>query len=226
VRTRRVAIVVLAVLAVMLLVWAIHGPVLRGLASTLTIEDPLTEADAIVVVGGGAPFRELVAGLDGYSLRQVAAADLYRQGWAPRVVLSRPTNPAGVEALVALGVRSLDLQAESRAAVLRYGVPATAVVTLEDPVSITEEELGVLQREARARKWRRLILVTSPEHTRRVKTIWYRRGNGDMEVIVRPSPYSSGPADGWWRDRRLTERVLHEYLGLAAVYLGVSGWMR
>lgn len=212
--TRRVAIVVLAVLAVMLLVWAIHGPVLRGLASTLTIEDPLTEADAIVVVAGGAPFRER------------AAADLYRQGWAPRVVLSRSTNPAGVEALVALGVRSLDLQAESRAAVLRYGVPATAVVTFEDPVRITEEELGVLQREARARKWRRLILVTSPEHTRRVKTIWYRRGNGGMEVIVRPSPYSSGPADGWWRDRRLAETVLHEYLGLAAIYLGVSGWMR
>ncbi len=213
-RARRVVIGVVAVLAVVLFLWAIHGPVLRGVASTLTIEDTLAEADVIVVVAGGTPFRER------------AAADLYRQGWAPRVLISRPTNPARVEALVALGVRSLDLQAESRTATLRYGVPASAVVALEDPVRITEEELGVVQREARARKWRRLILVTSPEHTRRVKTIWYRLGNGNMEVIVRGSPYVRPPADGWWRDRRLAETVLHEYLGLAALYLGISGWIR
>ena len=209
---RRIVIGILGVLALIAVVWAIHAPVLRGLASTLTIEDPLAEADVIVVVAGGAPFRER------------AAADLYRQGWAPRVMISRSINPASVEALVELGLRPLDLQGESRAAILRYGVPAAAVVALEDPVRITEEEVRVVQREARARKWRRLILVTSPEHTRRVKTIWYRRGNGDMEIIVRPSPYSRAPADGWWRDRRMAETVLHEYLGLAALYLGVSGW--
>jgi hypothetical protein len=30
--------------------------------------------------------------------------------------------------------------------------------------------------------------------------------------------------DGWWRHRRMAEGVLHEYLGLLAIYLGVSGW--
>jgi uncharacterized SAM-binding protein YcdF (DUF218 family) len=214
VRARRVAIAALVVLALVLLAWAIHAPVLRGLASTLSIEDPLSEADIIVVVAGGAPFRER------------AAADLYLQGWAPRILISRATNPPGVEALVALGVRPLDLQAESQAALLRFGVPASALVALTEPVRITEEEIGVVQREARARNWRRLILVSSPEHTRRVKTIWYRRGNGDMEVIVRGSPYARRLEDGWWRDRRLSETVLHEYLGLAAIYLGISSMIR
>jgi uncharacterized SAM-binding protein YcdF (DUF218 family) len=213
VNVRRVAVAALALLAVVLLAWAVHAPVLRWLASTLSIEDALAESDAIVVVAGGTPFRER------------GAADLYRQGWAPRVLISRPTNPASVETLVALEVRRLDLQAESRAALVRFGVPAGAIVALTEPVRITEDELALVKREARARDWRRVILVSTPEHTRRVKTIWYRGGNGDVEVIVRGSPY--GRSEGaWWRDRRQAETILHEYLGLAAIYLGISAWMR
>ena len=211
---RRLVIAFAVVLLVVLVVWVIHAPVLRWVARNLSIEDPLVEADAIVVVAGGAPFRER------------GAADLFAQGWAPRVMVSRPVDPPGVEALVALGVRPLDLQAESRAALIRFGVPASALVALTEPVRITEEELQVVKREARSRNWRRLILVSSPEHTRRVKTIWYRRGNGDIEAIVRGTPYGRAPQDAWWRDRRLAEGVLHEYLGLAAIYLGISGWMR
>lgn len=211
--TRRLLIAATTALALVVIVWAVHAPVLRWVAGNLSIEDALTEADAIVVVAGGAPFRER------------AAADLYAQGWAPRILISRPTNPPGVEALVSLGVRPLDLQAESRAALVHFGVPASAVVALSEPVRITEEELGVVKREAQARNWRRLILVSSAQHTRRVKTIWYRRGNGDVEAIVRGNPYDR-PQGPWWRDRRLAEGVLHEYLGLVAIYLGISGWMR
>lgn len=213
-RARRFVIGGAAVLALAVVVWAVHAPVLRWVAGNLSIEDALGEADSIVVVAGGAPFRER------------AAADLYAQGWAPNVLISRPTNPPAVDALVTLGVRPLDLQAESRAALIHFGVPAGAVVALTEPVHITEEELAVVKREARARNWRRLILVTSPEHTRRVKTIWYRRGNRDVEAIVRGSVYGRSLEGPWWRDRRLAEGVLHEYLGLAAIYLGISSWMR
>jgi uncharacterized SAM-binding protein YcdF (DUF218 family) len=212
-RTRGFLIVAGTALALAVIAWAAHAPLLRWVAGNLSIEDALAEADAIVVVAGRAPFRER------------AAADLYAQGWAPRVVISRSTNPPGVEALVSLGVRPLDLQAESRAALVLFGVPASGVVALTEPVRSTEEELAVVQREAQARGWQRLILVSSAEHTRRVKTIWYRWGNGDVEAIVRGSPYDR-PVGPWWRDRGLAEEVFHEYLGLAAIYLGISGWMR
>jgi uncharacterized SAM-binding protein YcdF (DUF218 family) len=132
-----------------------------------------------------------------------------------------------VTALVEMRVRPLDVQGESRAALLSFGVPPAALVIIEKTAQITEDELALVRQEARARGWRRLILVSSPDHTRRVKTIWYRRGgDGGVEAIVRASPYGSFPRDDWWRDRRMAERVLHEYLGLAALYLGVSGWMQ
>ena len=213
VNARRAALAAVALLAVLLLVWAVHAPVLRWLASNLSIEDALAESDVIVVVAGGTPFRER------------GAAELYRQGWAPRLLISRPINPSSVDDLVALEVRRLDLQGESRAALLRFGVPAAAIVALTEPVRITEDELALVKHEARARGWRRVILVSTPEHTRRVKTIWYRRGNGDVEVIVRGTPYGR-PEGIWWRDRRQAEAILHEYLGLTAIYLGISAWMR
>lgn len=194
--------------------WALHEPVLRAVARALIVEDALADADALVVVAGGTPFREQ------------AVADLFKQGWAPRVIVSRPANPAPVAALVEMDVRPLDLQGESRAALLRFGVPAAALVTISQTAQITEDELALVRQEARSHGWRRLILVSSPDHTRRVKTIWYRRGSDGVEAIVRASPYGRFPWDGWWRERRMAERVLHEYLGLAALYLGVSGWMQ
>lgn len=194
--------------------WALHGPVLRAVAYALVVEDALADADALVVVAGGSPFREQ------------AVADLFKQGWAPRVIVSRPVNPPSVAALLEMGVRRLDARGESHAALLRLGIPAAAIVTVERTAQNTEDELAVVRQEARAAGWRRLILVSSPDHTRRVKTIWYRHGADGIQAIVRASPYGPFPRDGWWRERRMAERVLHEYLGLTALYLGVSGSMQ
>jgi uncharacterized SAM-binding protein YcdF (DUF218 family) len=211
--TRRRLLGIAAVIVILAVAgWAIHEPVLRAVAGALVVEDPLADADALVVVAGDAPFREQ------------AAADLFKQGWAPRVIISHPANPASVAALLEMGVRRLDIQGESQAALIRFGVPAAALVTVEQTAQITEDELALVRQEARAHGWRRLILVSSPEHTRRVKTIWYWRGSGGVEAIVRASPYGRFSRDGWWRDRRMAERVLHEYLGLAALYMGISGW--
>lgn len=212
-RRRRLLGIIAVVLLLAVAGWVIHEPVLRAVARALIVEDALADADALVVVAGGAPFRER------------AVADLFKQGWAPRVIVSRPVNPAPVAALVEMGVRPLDVQGESQAALLRFGVPAAALVTIKQTAQITEDELALVREEARSRGWHRLILVSSPEHTRRVKTIWYRRGSNGIGAIVRASPYGHSPRDGWWRERRMAERVLHEYLGLAALYLGVSGWM-
>lgn len=213
--TRRRLLGIAAVIVILAVAgWAIHEPVLRAVAGALVVEDPLADADALVVVAGDAPFREQ------------AVADLFKQGWAPRVIISRPANPASVAALLEMGVRRLDIQGESQAALIRFGVPAAALVIVEQTAQITEDELALVRQEARAHGWRRLILVSSPEHTRRVKTIWYWRGSGGVEAIVRASPYGRFSRDGWWRDRRMAERVLHEYLGLAALYLGISGWMQ
>ena len=192
-----------------------HGPVLRLVAAGLVLEDRLQHSDAIVVVAGGTPSREALA------------ADLFRAGWAPRVVISKPAATNSIQQLTALGVRLLDLQGESRLVLEKYGVPPDRIVAVEESARTTEPELGLVHRLARAQGYRRVILVTSPQHTRRVKVIWTRenRDHAVEDVVVAARDVDIDLHD-WWRKRRSAEKVLHEYLGLVAIYLGVSSLMR
>ncbi len=189
-----------------------HGPILGWVGRALVVEDPLGRADAIVVVAGGTPSRE------------AAAAALFREGWAPRIILSNQFTPERVRELIALGIRRADLQGEARLALEKHGIPAAAIVALGEPVRITETELRLVRETAQAEGYRRVILVTSPLHTRRVRLIWAREARGQIEgLVVGARRGEEFAVDGWWRHRRMAEAVLHEYLGLLAIYLGVSG---
>jgi uncharacterized SAM-binding protein YcdF (DUF218 family) len=206
-RARDLAVAALVVIA---LVVVGHGPVLRLIGRALVVEDPVAKADAIVVVAGGTPSRE------------EAAARLFREGLAPDVVLSNQFTPDRVRQLITMGARRFDYQGESRVVLEQRGVPAQAIVALSQPVKTTEAELKVVGEAARSRGWRRVILVTSPQHSRRVKLVWSRQAPADIESIVRVAQDDDFLDGDWWRKRREAEAILHEYLGLAAIYLGIS----
>ena len=210
---RRLAVAALAAAALVVLAAAAHRPALRLVGRALVVEDALAPADAVVIMAGGIPTRE------------ATAAGLYRKGWAPLVVLSNDFTPARVRDLIALGVRRLDYQGEARLVLEKYGVPPNAIVALSVPVKTTEAELRLVAEAAQARGWRRIILVTSPEHSRRVRLVWTRQAPGNIEGRVALVQADDFLEDGWWRKRRQAEAVLHEYLGLAAIYLGVSKYL-
>lgn len=203
-----VALVLLATVAVA------HRPLLRAAGHALVVEDPGGTADAIVVVAGGTPGRE------------ARAAALFQAGGAPQVLVSRQFVPQRVRTLLELGIRPLDFQGESVAALEKFGVPGSAIVTLDEPVEITETELQRVVATAKARGWHRVTLVTSAFHARRVRLIWSREAAGAVEAGLAVTHDECSGQDGWWRRRRCSEAVLHEYLGLFALYFKVSSLMR
>ena len=204
-----VALVVLALVAVVA-----HRPLLRAAGRILVVEPSDGPADAIVVVAGSTPTREALA------------AALFREGRAPVVVVSRQTMPVRVQQLLDLGIRPLDFQGESVAALEKYGVPRAAIVTLTEPVEITEMELRAVAAEAHTRGWRRVLLVTTPNHSRRVRLVWHREAGPGIEAGIAMIDDECSADRAWWTRRRCSEAVLHEYLGLIAVYLHVSSLMR
>ncbi len=212
-RRRKWLIGVAVALGVAGFLYAGRAPLLRMAGGWLVIEDPLPPADAIVVVAGGTPFHE------------AAAAALFKQGLAPRVILSRAAMSEGHVALMELGIRPLDSQAEAREALLRYGVPPAVILAIREFARITEAELAIVHRVARANGYRRLIFVASPEHARRVKMIWKREAGNSIEGLVHPAEGEEFSPENWWHSRRMAERVLHEYLGIAAITLGISHLM-
>jgi uncharacterized SAM-binding protein YcdF (DUF218 family) len=177
----------------------------------LVADDPLEKADLILVFAGARVERWL------------EAAELYKEGWAPRIVLSPgPVEPIEQQ-LAARGVvypREGDL---ARQALIDYGIPADAVTVLPGGVDNTAHEAAVVARTLSGTGRARLIIVTSPYHTRRAGVAFRRALAGaHVAVIVRATRFSKSDPSRWWRRREDVRYVLNELPKLLAYALGVG----
>src|SRR5687767_15462282 len=75
-RIRRLCTIALLSSAIALLLWVERELLLRGVAEVWIVSDPVTQADAAVVLGGG------------IDVRPFAAAELYRNGVVKKVLVS------------------------------------------------------------------------------------------------------------------------------------------
>jgi uncharacterized SAM-binding protein YcdF (DUF218 family) len=166
----------------------------------LVVADPLPDAaDAIVVLAGSVRDRAL------------EAAELYRRGLAPTIVVTRDTAPAGSAALRRAGVELPENDALTRSALVGLGVPPRAIVTLRRRAQSTASEARTLARWACARGVRRLIAVTSPAHSRRARAILGRALGPGIALTVRPSRFDTFAGGRWMHVRRDAKVVLGEW---------------
>ena len=181
---------------------------LRGIAYWLVVEDPLADARAIVVLGGGVPFRAM------------EAASLYEKEWAPEVWLTRSRAPAEEAALARLDIKVGGEEAINRQVLERLGVPADAIRVLAEGVRNTVEEVQLTARELGRVGGNRVILVTSKPHSRRLRATWQALVGEAPRAVVRyatDDPYD--PAH-WWQQTRDALAVSREVFGLLNVWAG------
>jgi uncharacterized SAM-binding protein YcdF (DUF218 family) len=187
-----------------------HGPILTQLGKYLVVQHPLAKSDLIVCLAGDDVERGL------------ASADLYVKGLAPRIFIAREPIPEGLETLKKKGIA----YPESRDLVMMIlrglGVPESAVITSDQPVDSTFEEAEKVGDLVKSKKYRSLILVTSPPHSRRA-WLTFRKAIADKEfrITVVPTPYSKFRAEDWWKTRRYVREVILEYQKL--IYYKAAG---
>ncbi len=191
---------VLAVIGVTL-AWGI-----RNVGLWLVVQDELEPAQAIVVLSGRMPDRA----------RQ--AAELYRQGYAAQVWVTRPASAA--EELQEMGISYVGEEFYSQRVLLALDVPSDAIRVLEKPVVNTEEEVLQIAEELRSAEGQKIIVVTSKAHTRRVKVIWKRLVGESPRLIVRYATADAYDGAHWWRHTHDALDVLRELLGLANAWAG------
>ena len=207
-RRRRVWLVTALLLVVAAaLVWR---PVARTMAHVLIVQDALRPAAAILVLQGGLVFRDS------------EAAELYRAGLAPRLIISRDVPPASIAAARAMGIEYPVNHELSVQVLRRLGVPDEAVVTLERPVRNTVEELTQAYAYI-GPGTEPVIAITSPYHTRRVSLVWQRVSGGRRPILLAPARAEPFDPDAWWGNRDYTLALVREYLGLLAFVTGRSG---
>ena len=166
--------------------WQEREPLLQGIGSWWVVSDDLAPADAIVVLGGEA------------SVRPFAAAELYRQGYASKILVSN-TNLNRAERL---GFLPSDTQLNWNV-LLKLGVSPSAIATFGDNLSSTYDEAEAVRTWALRSQAKRVIIPTDVFATRRTRWVFEQELSPiGVEVIVRPFPPPNYELAGWWRDRR------------------------
>jgi uncharacterized SAM-binding protein YcdF (DUF218 family) len=167
-----------------------HPYIFTFMADHLVVRDSLDRADMIVVLGG-----------DSNGERVDEAVDLYRRGYAPRLLLS-----GGPLAWRLTYAEWMKKQA------MAEGVPAAAIILESESRSTLDESLMCLPlvKQAGAQS---IILVTSPYHSRRAsvvfRKVFYPEG---IKVISYPVRQSEFNPDRWWTRHEDTGFVVWEYV--------------
>jgi uncharacterized SAM-binding protein YcdF (DUF218 family) len=200
-RRRRIA---LGVAGMLLLGAAVF---LLSIGRWLVVEDPLENAQAIVVLSGRMP------------LRAIEAAKLYREGYAPKVWLTHSTEPGAT--LKAMGISFVSEDAYNVQILMHEGVPADAIRVLQPPIINTADEIAAVSAALEEEKGTHVIIVTSKVHTRRARILWHRLAAGHGQAIVRAASDDPFEPGHWWRTTSDALDVVREFLGILNAWAGM-----
>jgi uncharacterized SAM-binding protein YcdF (DUF218 family) len=179
--------------------------VFRGIGRWLVRPDALAHADAMVILSGGMPYRA------------EQAANLYRSGYAREVWITRPQSAA--ELLQAMDIHYYGEEDYDRQILLHSGVPDQSIQILPGAILDTEQELTETVQQMRREGKSSVLIVTSPEHTRRVRALWKLLADKNMKAIVCASPQDPFDANHWWRHTSDAYGVMRELMGLTNAWL-------
>ncbi len=192
--------VIFLLLIVYMLLSYFRVPILTRLGEYLVVEQPLKKADVIVCMAGKPVERGL------------AAAEVYKRGFAPEIYIPRREPPDGEEVLRARGVHYPE---ESELLIMMLsglGVPRSACITSDQSVGSVLKTAQLVRERAVAKGYRSIIVVTSPVRTRCTGLIFKNVfAKDEMEIIMTPSRYSHFKADDWWKTGRYLNEVISEY---------------
>jgi uncharacterized SAM-binding protein YcdF (DUF218 family)/glycosyltransferase involved in cell wall biosynthesis len=182
-------------------------PALWWAAAPLRLEAPPQPADAIVVFAGGVGESGQAGG--GYQERVKQAVDLYRQGFAPRLIISSGFTFAFKEAEV------------MQALAIANGVPPSAII-LETEAANTYENVTLTRQVLARGGWHRILLVSSPYHMRRAVLVWRHVA---PEITVVPEPVPASQFYVHERGASLTQirGIVTEYAAIVAYWR--KGWI-
>jgi hypothetical protein len=166
----------------------IRRPMLRAVGWVLVVDEPAEPADVIVI-----PVWAAAAGT-------IDAADLVHGGIADRVaVLPGPLRPAEQE-LTRRGIPYVDETADLVQLLRNLGVANIEVIS--DHAASTEAEGDVLRSWCDQHQFRSVVVVSAPDHSRRLRRVLHRSMRGQpTKVMIRSARYSLFDPDRWWETR-------------------------
>lgn len=162
---------------------------LAWVAAYLIVEKPLEKAGAMLVLSGSSTYGE----------RAQKAAELYKQGVAPRIFLTDDGERSGWSRLQQNNPRFVEL---ARKSLIEQGVSQDAIEVLPETVDGTKSEADTLQKKVKESDLKSILLVTSGYHSRRALHTFektFADNNLKTEIGIEPvAPGNQTPSPFWW----------------------------
>ena len=179
----------LAIAALALAAVVFHSAILGGLGSYLVSSGPPQKSDIVVVLAG-----------DGFGNRILTGAELVREGYAPKVLVS---GPSGI-----YGMHECDL---AIAFAVKAGYPESLFLPFPNEARSTAEEAQAIVPELKRLGAKEILLVTSDYHSRRAGGI-FRHEAPDLVFHVVAARDQFFSADGWWKNREGRKTFAFEWM--------------
>jgi hypothetical protein len=156
----------------------------------------------------------IVISLDSGGAGVLEAADLVREGVAPRIaIFSDPPSGDDFE-FIRRGLPYDDLSARRIRQLELLGITGVATIPIDG--AGTEAEGRSLPAWCDGNHLASIIVVASRDHSRRVRRVFGRFMNGHAtSVAIRASRYSPFDPDRWWQTRGGVRTALIEFQKLA-----------
>ena len=179
----------LGLAAAVIALYLARAPLLTAAGSYLVQASPPVKADVALVLAG-----------DGRGNRILKAAQLVRDGYVPKVLVSGPDGN--------YGFYECDLEIPFA---VKAGYPESYFVHFENTARSTREETDAAAQALRKLGAHRVLLVTSDYHTRRAGGL-YHAAAPDLEITVVAAPDTYFSADGWWKNREGQKTAFYEWV--------------
>jgi len=195
-------LILLFLLLFCFVLYLVRRPILRFMAESWIIEDPLDKVDALIVLGDD----------NFYADRATRGVQLFREGKALVIVASgRRLRPnAGIAELI-----EHDL--------VERGVPKDKIVRFTHDGDNTLEEAQALAKFVAGKKWHSVIVVTSNYHTRRARYIFRRVFPQGMQVSVASARDGDFDPEHWWEKRKSIKELTREFAGMVVTLWELRG---
>jgi uncharacterized SAM-binding protein YcdF (DUF218 family) len=201
---RNILITVTVLLLLVIMVLMARSQILTGIADHLIINDKLQPADAIFLLNSE------------FNTRPFRAAELYKQGLAPVIVIAQAEAPP----VVGLGLVPNDTDI-SVGVLKKLGVPPGKIIVLPIPGGVTStfDEAVAFRQYTEVKQMERVIVVTSAFHTRRAKWILDKTLAGlPVKLEMAAVPYAGFDQTNWWKNENGFFTLINEYIKLGFYY--------
>ena len=163
-------------------VWLERVTLLRGAADLWIVSDPVTRSDVAVVLGGNVDMRPFVA------------AELYKKGLVPKVLISQVPETRSSKIGAVPGHSELN-----RMVLLKLGVPDAAIEMFGQANGNTKDEAVALRDWANRHGVSRIVIPIEIFAARRVRWIFDREFAGSSVRLEIPAFEPGYTRAEWWK---------------------------